>query len=353
MKGTIFGIFCVAIFVIIGLVNPVLLVQILIVVGLIMWGFYLYDSASLKRQERKLLDMKRNPEKYEKELLDQWTKEDKRAHDKKYKAYNSQTPKFIKTIEKQIEDKDTNIIKTLINRSEDYIQSAHFEGQYDYNSVLWFYHKLIKFALEGRGDENIGYTFFQFTIEEAYSTNSQIVDSLSKKLEEVEFTELTDKQLKDLMKAFNRNLKFAQLTKKFPPEPLILKFYAYPKSSHLLFGIHPDNGFKGDIKKLTELFDSSLEGKDKILKDIEIGRKHQIKKSLKSLEKARSKEKLSAANAETFFTLSELYLHDPDPLEKIKAKSILREFIESANKSKITPKLKETIKEAEKRIDSI
>ena len=54
-----------------------------------------------------------------------------------------------------------------------------------------------------------------------------------------------------------------------------------------------------------------------------------------------------------FFTLSELYLHDSDPLEKIKAKSILREFIESANKAKITPKLKEAIEEAEKRIDNI
>ena len=44
---------------------------------------------------------------------------------------------------------------------------------------------------------------------------------------------------------------------------------------------------------------------------------------------------------------------DSDPLEKIKAKSILREFIESANKSKITPKLKDAIEEAEKRIDGI
>lgn len=53
--------------------------------------------------------------------------------------------------------------------------------------------------------------------------------------------------------------------------------------------------------------------------------------------------------------MKEIYkvLHDADPLEKIKAKSILREFIESANKSKITPKLKDAIEEAEKRIDGI
>ena len=132
-----------------------------------------------------------------------------------------------------------------------------------------------------------------------------------------------------------------------------MKDYAYPESSHLLFGRHPSNKFKGDIKRLVELFDSYLERKDEILRDLEVGRKNQIKKSLKSLEKARSKEKISAANAETFFTLSELYLHDADPLEKIKAKSILREFIESANKSKITPKLKDAIEEAEKRIDGI
>lgn len=351
MKGTIFGIFCVAIFVIIGLVNPGLLVLILIVVGLIMWGFYLYDSASLKRQERKLLDMKRNPEKYQKELSDKWAKEDKKDHDRKYKSFNSKTPKFLKTIEKQIEDKDTNIINTLISRSEEYIKSAHFEEPRENYQVCFFYDDLMDFALQGK--EVKSYSLFELTIEETYSTNSEIIETLTEKLNEAEFPEPTDQQLKDLMKAFNRNLKRAQLTKSFPPELRILKDYAYPESSHLLFGHHPSHKFKGDIKRLVELFDSYLERKDEILRDLEVGRKNQIKKSLKSLEKARSKEKISAANAETFFTLSELYLHDPDPLEKIKAKSILREFIESANKSKITPKLKDAIEEAEKRIDGI
>ena len=76
MKGNIFGILCVGTLVIIGLINPALLIFIFLVVVVIMYGFYLFDSASLKRSERKLLDMKRNPEKYQKELSDQWAKED-------------------------------------------------------------------------------------------------------------------------------------------------------------------------------------------------------------------------------------------------------------------------------------
>lgn len=347
MKGNIFGILCVGILVIIGLINPPLLIFIFILVVLIMWGFYLFDSASLKRQERKLLDMKRNPEKYQKEVLDQWAKED----NKKYKAFNSKTPKFIKTIEKQIENKDTNIINTLINRSEEYIASAHFEEPQDNYLVCFFYDVLMNMALYGK--ETDGYFLFNLTIEETYDANSKIAERLREKIYETEFPELTDKQLKDLMKAFNRSLKRADLTKGFPPSPSILKDYAYPKSSHLLFGRHPNNKFKGDIKKLTDLFNSYLDNKDKVLRDLELGRKNQIKKSLKSLDKARSKEKISVANAETFFKLSELYLHDSDPIEKIKAKSILKEFIESANKAKITPKLKEAIEEAEKRIDKI
>ena len=347
MKGNIFGILCVGTLVIIGLINPALLIFIFLVVAVIMYGFYLFDSASLKRSERKLLDMKRNPEKYQKELSDQWAKEDNKI----YKAFNSKTPKFIKTIEKQIENKDTNIINALINRSEEYIKSAHFEEPQDNYYVLSFYDKLMNFALCGKDAD--GYTLFNLTIEETYSTNSKIAESLSEKLEATEFPELTDKQLKDLMKAFNRNLKRAVLTKQFPPDPSILKYYAYPESSHLMFGHHPSNSFKGDMKKLTELFDSSLDGRDKLLKDLEMGRKTQIKKSLKSLDKARSKETITAANAVTFFTLSELYLHDADPLEKLKAKSILREFIETAIKAKTTPKLKKAIEDAEKRIENI
>ena len=46
--------------------------------------------------ERKLLDMKRNPEKYEKELLDQWAKEDKKEYDRKYKSFNSKTQNSLK-----------------------------------------------------------------------------------------------------------------------------------------------------------------------------------------------------------------------------------------------------------------
>ena len=352
MKGTIFGILCIGSLLIIGLINPALLIFIFIAAGLIMWGFYLFDSASLKRQEKKLLDMKRNPEKYQKELSNQWAKEDKKEYDKKYKAFNSNTPKFIQTIEKQIENKDNNIINTLINRSEEYIKSAHFEEPQDDYNVLWFYDKLINLALHGLNDSG-AHSLFNLTIEEIYGTNSEIIQSLCVKLGAAKFPELTDKQSKNLMKAFNRNLKRALFTKKFPPQPLILKFYAYPESSHLMFGIHPSNGFKGDIKKLAELFDSSLDRRDEILRDLEIGRKAQIKKSLKSLDKVRSKEKITSANAETFFTLSELYLHDSDSLEKLKAKSILKEFIESANKVKMTPKLKKALEDAEKRIENI
>ena len=54
-----------------------------------------------------------------------------------------------------------------------------------------------------------------------------------------------------------------------------------------------------------------------------------------------------------FFTASELYLHDSDALERLKAKSLLKEFIETANQGKITPKMRDALEEASRRIKAI
>ena len=67
--GNIIGFIIIGALVIVGLVNPPLLISIFIIIGIVMWVMYLFDKASLRRQEDKLLDMKRNPKKYEQEYI--------------------------------------------------------------------------------------------------------------------------------------------------------------------------------------------------------------------------------------------------------------------------------------------
>jgi hypothetical protein len=301
-----------------------------------MWVMYLFDKASLRRKEYKLLDMKRNPEKYEQEYIEEFSRD---------KSFTSKSPTFIKKIESQIKSKDMDIIDTFLNRLDDFRSSKYFDGNEYF--IPFFYDELVKFGFTGQLESII--SILSLTHEDPYG---EVCEKLDEKFKMTEFPKVTEKQLSRLGKALNADFTLFSVSKGFPPRPWFLKDYAYPEKCHLLFGCHPNNSFNGELEKLTLFLDNYLD-KEKVLLDLEKGRKTEIKRSLKKLDKARSKEKLSQSNAVTFFTASELYLHDSDPLERLKAKSLLKEFVETANQGKITPNMRDALEEASRRIKAI
>ncbi|MDC3200017.1 hypothetical protein OAT92_05365 [Porticoccaceae bacterium] len=335
--GNIIGFIIIGALVIVGLVNPPLLISIFIIIGIVMWVMYLFDKASLRRQEDKLLDMKRNPKKYEQEYIGEFSLD---------KSFTSKSPSFIKKIESQIESKDMDIIDTFLNRLDDFRSSEYFAHNEFY--LTSFYNDLVKFGFTGKL-ESATSSILTLTHEESFG---EACKKLDEKFKMTEFPKANEKQLSRLGKALKADFTLFSVSKGFPPSPRFLKDYAYPEQCHLLFGWHPNNSFNGELEKLTLFLDNYLD-KEKVLLDLEKGRKTEIKRSLKKLDKARSKEKLSTSNAETFFTASELYLHDSDALERLKAKSLLKEFIETANQGKITPKMRDALEEASRRIKAI
>ena len=339
--GNIIPFIVIGTLVIVGIVNPPLLILIFIIIGIIMWVIYLFDKASLRRQEDKLLDMKRNPRKYEEK------------YEKRYigvssldESFASKSPSFIKKIESQIESKDMNIINTFLDRSDDFRSSAYFDGN-EYQ-LPYFYNDLVKFGLTGKL-ERLG-SVFDLTHEE--KSYGEACEKLYERFKMTEFPLASKKQLSRLGKALKADFELFSVSEGFPPTPWFLKDYTYPQQCHLLFGRHPDHSFNGELEKLTLFLDSYLD-KEKVLFDIERGRKTEIKRSLEKLDKARAKEKLSKYNSETFFTAAELYLHDSDPLERLKAKSLLKEFVETANQGEIKPKMRDAIEKAERMIKAI
>lgn len=269
-------------------------------------------------------------------------------------------PEFLETIESQIRSKDINIIDTLLKKSEVFRTGVFVDNHWldskthskiivtyryephENHHIDYFFNALFELALTGKTDSYSSSDLLKLTMEETTHDLFKAKEKLKEQMQATQFPEASEKLLNDVMKAFNESLKRKKLFTGFPPRSRILRGYAYPECTDL-----PNFNYDYPLDKVTSLFDDLLEDKDKVLLDIEKGRKNQLAISLKRLDKIRSKTKITAVNADDYFTASMLYLLESDLSERLKAKALLEEFIGKAEGASQTPKMKTAIEKAE------
>jgi len=269
------------------------------------------------------------------EPMDDWEKDEKRR-----KKFDNQDKAFVKKIEAHIEAKEEEIFQTILDRSNKYKKSAYMSSQGKTDDSR-FTHDLFIGALTG----NMIDAYQIMNLCRSYNVDFDENWELQERIQKTSFDDVSDKVIKNLFNLFEMQLKDHNFSKAgFPNyDAPILNLFFYQHNEYL-------GHFKKLLVNKSKIFsylEKNLNNKDKIKNSLEKARKAEIKKSETNLNKARSKEKITAGNADTYLLLAELYLYDNDPIEKSKAKSIISEFIETANKSKQTPKMKEAISKAE------
>ena len=169
--------------------------------------------------------------------------------------------------------------------------------------------------------------------EKSFDYDPSDLENLKKKLREV-FEDLDFNY--DIPNSWNFTILQRIIMSKGLPETFYLTLQA---QSDIFNATDLNNLYKETIKLVSKEKLNSLE------KQLEEHGTKIINKAIKKIEKNRSKEKVTAAGLEPYIEVTELMMHEKDPIKRLQAKSFLDEAMERLGDTKRTPTIKQKVEQ--------
>lgn len=265
--------------------------------------------------------------------------------DKKYADKEKDAKKFFEDFD-ELSGKE--IFSIAYKRClESYIENRAHESTYDSNldSYEPIYELFVMFVLESwvtpftDGSYQFPYEGLELEKineklkEKSFDYHQSDLENLKKKLREV-FEDLDFNY--DIPNSWNFTILQRIIMSKGLPETFYLTLQA---QSDIFNATDLNNLYKETIKLVSKEKLNSLE------KQLEEHGTKIINKAIKKIEKNRSKEKVTAAGLEPYIEVTELMMHEKDPIKRLQAKSFLDEAMERLGDTKRTPTIKQKVEQ--------
>lgn len=265
--------------------------------------------------------------------------------------WEERLPAFIKKCEECALNGDIKVFSIINQRINEFSQLPRIrelkDDDYEIGSIRDAKSKLVESVINQKLDSLYYILNPCFHHAEMHGGGFENQQKLQELLEKAKF-EIDETILKDFKKEINDYVDYRKknIPNYFPALGIdhIIIIYLYPHSYKYMKNrwVYEDLN-KNELEKLIERFDKIFGSDKEIIKNnFEKSRISQTKKNLAAYQKAKTKDKFTATQAEKFLDLASIYLFDENKASE-EIKDLLDELIDKAVDTKITKAMKEKI----------
>tara|TARA_Y200000002_G_scaffold68351_1_gene53188 strand:+ start:699 stop:1709 length:1011 start_codon:yes stop_codon:yes gene_type:complete len=318
---------------------------------LIAFAFMLFSNALTKRDIRKLEDETIKIIEESEKIASGEITSTRSLYGDQEADFEESLPSFIKKCEEYASEGNPKIFSVINKRIDDFSNLPRIkemkDDDYEKKGIRDAKAKLMEAVINGKFVEGTLFWILSpcWNFHEIHGGGYDNQKIFEEKIKATTF-DIDQGVMKDLKKEINE---YVEDRKNYTPDYFptlgidsLLIIYLYPHMHKFL----KNDWFYEDLDhldKLIERFDIIFDKNKKAIKEnFESARVKQTKKNIKSYEKAKAKDKFTAAEAQKYLDLATIFLFDENKSTE-EVKELLDEIINKAIETKITKSMKEKI----------